>query len=170
MTAKTSRSAAPEGRSPVPSETWAAEALCAFLERVAGPLAALSVRVPDPEEGEVAKALAHAFGRLLGPAERGVPADWIVACPPAAAAEALARAAIDRARLGVALLVPSAFLGGGKRFSRLFDPHPPALVLPLAGGGDDGAAWCWIVWSADLGRLGTWLRWIPPGGTGGEAG
>lgn len=100
--------------------------------------------------------------------------DWIITNPPFNLAVEFAERALREARLGVALLVRTAWLEGGDRFHRLFSRRPPSIVgqfcerVPMVRGRWDPAAstatsYCWLVWHADDRSADTRLKWIPPG-------
>lgn len=98
--------------------------------------------------------------------------DWIVTNPPFNLAAAFALTAMPVTRLGVALLVRTAFLEGGKRHHDLFSRHEPSDILqfvervPMLKGrldrrGSTATAYCWIVWRKEAPR-GTHFHWLPP--------
>jgi len=102
------------------------------------------------------------------------PVDWIITNPPFNLAAEFAERALNAAS-GVALLVRTAWLEGGGRFHRLFQPRPPSIVavfcerVPMVKGRWDPKAstatsYCWVVWMPDrLSPPPTQLMWIPPG-------
>lgn len=179
-----------------PTPPWGTRALCNFLEGEVGCLDGLSCWEPACGEGHMVRPLkeyfrvvrssdVHDYG--VGPQERvsdflipwdvapcieaqGV--DWVITNPPFRLAMEFALTAIRRARNGVALLVRTAFLESGSRYTDLFDPHPPAYILqfcerlPMHKGrldpkGSTATAYCWVVWAK--GHSGdTRFRWIPP--------
>lgn len=100
-------------------------------------------------------------------------ADWIITNPPFKTAMQFALRALSVARIGVALLVRTSWLEGGKRYADLFSQYAPALVLqycervPMTKGRWDPAAstatsYCWVVWRVREGGV-TNFAWIPPG-------
>lgn len=101
-------------------------------------------------------------------------ADWIITNPPFRLGEQFALTALDRARVGVALFVRTAFLESVGRYGSLFKPHPPAYVfqfterVPLFRGrlnqhGSTATAYCWVVWlKLNAQPRSTVFRWIPP--------
>lgn len=101
--------------------------------------------------------------------------DWIFTNPPFAVAERFVQLALARARRGVAILVRTAFLEGGKRHRGLFEPCPPRLVaifserVPMVAGRWDPKAttatsYCWILWRHHAPQVwGPEICWIPPG-------
>lgn len=101
--------------------------------------------------------------------------DWVITNPPFRLAEQVIRRGLDVARVGVAVLVRSAFLESRGRYEALFRDTPPTLVaqyverVPMVEGRFDPAAstataYCWLVWqrpynsSRDFARM----DWIPP--------
>ncbi len=100
-------------------------------------------------------------------------ADWIITNPPFRLGEAFALRALSLARVGVAMLVRTAFLEGIGRYDRLFRPHPPQMVaqfverVPMVKGRLDqdastATSYAWLVWSRrHWGEL-TRFTWIPP--------
>ncbi|MGE3064150.1 MAG: methyltransferase [Hyphomicrobiaceae bacterium] len=100
-------------------------------------------------------------------------ADWVITNPPFRLAIEFAERALDEARIGVALLVRSAWLEGSERYERLFRPRPPAIVaqfaerVPMVKGRWDPLAstatsYAWVVWHQG-GPTSTSFIWIPPG-------
>lgn len=98
-------------------------------------------------------------------------ADWIVTNPPFKLAREFALTALDRANLGVALLVRSAWAEGIERYETLFKPHPPAIVaqfcerVPMVKGRLDPKAstatgYAWFVWCKNRYASETWFKWI----------
>ncbi len=175
-----------------PTPPWASRALCETLAAQGVNLAVKRCWEPACGLGHMVRPLAEYFETVFAsdvhPYGHGAVQDfllpfdmprfdWIVTNPPFRLAEAFARIAIDRAGEGVALLVRTAFLEGGKRHRALFGVTPPALVLqfvervPMVKGRVDGTAstataYCWIVWSTRPHRpvpaTPTRLAWLPP--------
>jgi hypothetical protein len=103
--------------------------------------------------------------------------DWIITNPPFRVADQFVRRAVGIARVGVAMLVRTAFLESVDRWRELFDPIAtrPYIVaqfaerVPMHKGrldpkGSTATAYCWIVWRTDGQRLqiGPSMLWIPP--------
>lgn len=104
--------------------------------------------------------------------------DWIITNPPFNLAVAFVERALQEARIGVAMLVRTAWLEGMDRYERLFSVTPPAIVAPFVervamvkGRWDPAAStatsYAWIVWRRPR-LLSPWegdtrLVWIPPG-------
>lgn len=115
-------------------------------------------------------------GGLFGEAETRE-TDWIITNPPFNRAADFALRGIGLARVGVALLVRTAFLEGGERYRNLFDLHPPEWILqfservPMVKGRLDkkassATAYCWIIWThpgPSRPTLEPSLAWVPPG-------
>ena len=105
------------------------------------------------------------------------PPDWVITNPPFNLGKEFVLRALATARVGVAVLVRSAWLEGVDRYSSLFGPMPPEIVAPFVervpmvrGRWDPDAstatAYSWVVWARN--RAGGWsgdsrMRWIPPG-------
>jgi hypothetical protein len=101
--------------------------------------------------------------------------DWIITNPPFNLAVEFAERALQEARRGVALLVRTAWLEGGERYTRLFSKQEPVYVaqfcerVPMVKGrwepdATTATAYCWVVWDRKIGvNEGTLFRWIPPG-------
>lgn len=98
--------------------------------------------------------------------------DWTFCNPPFRLAQQFIERAIRTSRVGVAMIVRSAFMEGVGRHRDLFTPYPPAYVLqhvervPMVKGRYDpkastATAYFWIVWLADS-DSDTRLRWIAP--------
>lgn len=116
---------------------------------------------------------AHGFGRVedfLWASDRR--ADWIITNPPFRLAQQFAATGIERARIGVAMLVRVAFLEGAERHRSLFSEFPPTDILqfverlPMVKGRVDqsassATAYCWVVWRMHAPE-GTRFHWIAP--------
>ena len=171
-----------------PTPPWATRALCEWLTARNEHLG--NVWEPACAEGHMSRALAeyfplvassdihdYGYGAIadflvpspLVPASQRI--DWIITNPPFRLADQFARAAIDRVRIGVAILVRTAFLESADRFRTLFSVTPPSYILqfvervPMFKGrldrrGSTATAYCWLVWR--LGDAGTQFYWISP--------
>lgn len=169
-----------------PTPPWATRALCEYLGGVHH-LSTLEAWEPACGEGHMARPLTEYFGRVrasdvhnygygevddfLFPGDYST--DWIITNPPFRLAEQFALTARGRAREGVALLVRTAFLEGGGRFSNLFSQYRPNAVLQfservpmhkgrLVENGSTATAYCWIVWFGGVSADQTSFEWIPP--------
>ena len=172
-----------------PTPPWATRALLTHVlaRRV---IKAHTAWEPAAGEGHMAEVLGEFFSTVittdvfdygrgyrvsdfLGDATAGG-TDWVITNPPFKAALQFAERAIHEARVGVALLVRSAWLEGTARHEALFKPHPPAFIaqfaerVPMTKGRWDPEAstatsYCWVVWLARPEWDGTRFVWIPPG-------
>lgn len=99
--------------------------------------------------------------------------EWIVTNPPFRLAEQFAVEGLERATLGVALLVRTSFIEGVGHYNSLFTKYRPYCVaqfterVPMVKGRCDPKAstatsYCWIVWTKDEAKQPTELVWIPP--------
>jgi len=99
--------------------------------------------------------------------------DWVITNPPFNLALEFALRAIPEAKIGVALLLRTAWIEGEERYRRIFGQIPPTAVwqfaerVPMTKGAWDPAAstataYAWFVWRHPVGA-GTGLHWIPPG-------
>lgn len=106
---------------------------------------------------------------LFGP--EPPPVDWTITNPPFRLAEQFIERALATSRIGVAVIVRSAFLEGVGRHSRLFSVTPPCRVLQftervvmhkgkLSAKGSTATAYCWLVWIKS--SVDTHFSWIPP--------
>lgn len=112
------------------------------------------------------------FDYLVTPAPFSVCADWTITNPPFRLAEPFILRALESTRIGVAMLVRSAFLEGVGRYDRLFSKHRPNTIaqfterVPMHRGrldpkGSTATAYCWVVWIRDGFRPMNFM-WIPP--------
>ena len=163
-----------------PTPPWATRAICEFIEPAGN-----NVWEPACAEGYMARPLheyfydvcasdIHDYGYgevydFLWPSDRRT--DWIITNPPFRLAEQFAMTALERADIGVALLVRTAFLESAGRYERLFSKCPPSDVLqfvervPMHKGrldpnGTTATAYCWLVWRKY--KPGTQFHWIAP--------
>lgn len=170
-----------------PTQPWATRALCDLV--LPGGIAGQTVLEPCANRGFMVRPLGEYFGQVTGrdvfdygcgfavddflmPPRAGETFDWIVANPPFRLGLDFTLAALERARVGVAMFVRAGFLEGGKRYRALYGPRPPTVVchfaerVPLVRGRCDGAAstataYVWIVWIK--GAAPRPPVWIPPG-------
>lgn len=180
-----------------PTPPWAARALCELLAARTGPLGRLSAWEPACGEGHIAGPLGeyfrhvyatdvHDYGTdvqdrvvdfLLGwswpPHIAGKPYDWVITNPPFRLALDFALMGLATARRGVALLVRTAWLEGGTRYTDLFAKHPPAVIAQFAervamtkGRWDPDAstatAYLWVIWDNQAEGETRFVH-IPPG-------
>lgn len=172
-----------------PTPPWATRALCEHL-LVAGRqnLGGMVVCEPAANRGHMVRPLSEYFGRVVasdvhdygaGFAVRDYlladlePVDWTITNPPFRLAEPFIERALAHSRLGVAVLVRTAFLEGVGRYERLFKVLPPTHVLQfvervnmfrgqLDAKGSKPMACAWIIWQRPFVDAGTRLAWVPP--------
>jgi hypothetical protein len=100
--------------------------------------------------------------------------DWIVTNPPFRDGEAFVRAALPRARRGVAMLLRLVFLEGGGRWPLFYGDTPLAVCAPFAervpmvkGRYDPSAssatAYAWFIWRKGRASMPPELMGIAPG-------
>jgi hypothetical protein len=170
-----------------PTPAWGTRALCEWLHDHGDVF--LNTRIawePACGDGYMSRPLAEFFADVISsdvhpygyglvedflwPSEHT--ADWIITNPPFRLAEQFAETAIVRAKLGVAILVRTAFLESIGRFEGLFTRNPPSDILqfverlPMVKGKVDAdassaTAYCWLVWRKHA-TPGTQFHWIPP--------
>lgn len=190
MAVMSNRKSAPDDLDFYPTPPWATRALCEYLE----PRFLISLQTAlDPAcgEGHMVRPLAESFRNVLAsdvhqygygivrdflatwPATRRLP-HWIITNPPFGLAEEFAHMAIQRAKVGTALLVRTAFLENAGRWNRLFKPCRPDVILqfvervPMVKGRLDrhastATSYCWLIWFANAGAFrSTCFEWIPP--------
>lgn len=180
------RSEPPDSLDFFPTPPWATRA---FINHVLLPLldAQPHDHVMDPAcgEGHMAAVLAEVFTSATASdifpygygavadflAPDGSGADWIITNPPFNAGVQFCRTALQRARLGCAVIVRTQWLHTDDRF-RLFEEFPPHLIaypverIPMHKGrwepkGSTATDYVWVCW-----RHGHAPRppvWIPPG-------
>ena len=100
--------------------------------------------------------------------------DWTITNPPFRLAEDFIERALCLSRVGVAVIVRSAFLEGQGRYYRLFGDNPPSQVLQftervvmhkgrLSPKGSTATAYAWLVWlKGGPPPVVTRLGWIAP--------
>jgi hypothetical protein len=183
------RDAPPDSADFFPTPPWATRALC---ERLSAdhPLERQVAYDPAVGLGHMAVPLSEFFAAVhasdlydygLGmpridftTEDARYPADWIVTNPPFVCLAAFGLRALERARVGVALLVRTAALEGAARFSSLYAARPPTLVLQFSErvamvrgrynpAASTATAYCWLVWDLTRAPGTTSLEWIPPG-------
>ena len=177
-----------------PTPAWGTRALCERLAQ-AGDLRHLSCWEPAANRGYMVGPLGEYFGTVdasdvfdygqgyrvqdfLFPMTPDAPqSDWIITNPPFRLAAEFVELALERARIGVAMLCRLVFLEGGNRHRRLFCIHPPATVcvfserLPMLRGRIDreassATAYAWFIWRHNLGPFigkTPGIVWFPPG-------
>lgn len=180
-----------------PTPPWATRALCEALQndwdtgaRHAPTTSLLTCREPAANRGHMVRPLReyfasveacdiHDYGAgfpvqdyLFGPAPD--PVDWTITNPPFRLAEPFIARALETSRVGVAVIVRSAFLEGVGRFNALFRFTPPSQVLQfservvmhrgkLSAYGSTATAYCWLIWGKAAAPHGkTEFGWIGP--------
>lgn len=99
--------------------------------------------------------------------------DWVITNPPFRLAERFIEHALQQARIGVAVIVRSAFLEGKGRYENLYSINPPSIVaqfverVPMVKGRYDPAAasataYSWLVWQKIEQAPIPKMFWIPP--------
>jgi hypothetical protein len=175
-----------------PTPPWATRALCEALHVCNWPhhFRNQTAREPAANRGHMVKPLREYFGSveasdihdygagfpqadyLFGPDP--APVDWTITNPPFRLAEQFIERALRTSRIGVAVIVRSAFLEGVSRHTNLFSLTPPSLILQfaervvmhrgkLSANGSTATAYCWLVWQVEMaGANGTQFNWIAP--------
>lgn len=171
-----------------PTPPWATRALCEWLFVSRYPdLCLRTCREPAANRGHMVRPLTEYFGIVeasdvhdYGAGFRvedylfGLPqpmTDWTITNPPFKLAEQFIERACRTSRIGVAMIVRSAFLESVGRFLRIFSINPPSHVLQftervvmhkgrLAPEGSTATAYCWLVWIR--GEVETRFDWIAP--------
>lgn len=186
-----------------PTPPWATRALCEWLKEQGFNLSFKTVREPAANRGHMVKPLREYFADVLasdvfdygygfpvedylfGPASMLAETDWTITNPPFRLAQQFIERALERSRVGVAMIVRSAFTEGQDRCLDLFLKLPPAFVLQFservvmhkgklrqagakyidpADGKEKRASsatsYSWVIWLK--GEDDTRLRWIPP--------
>ena len=171
-----------------PTPPWATRAL---IEHVIGKPMARATTVWEPAcgQGHMARPLEEYFLKVwasdihdygygavddfLFPGWSGERPDWIITNPPFRLGQQFIITALERATVGVAVLVRSVFLEGRARYEGLFRDRPPSIVAPfvervpmvkgrLDREASSATAYSWLVWNLINHHTGTMVRWIPP--------
>ncbi|HEU4752493.1 MAG TPA: methyltransferase [Armatimonadota bacterium] len=172
-----------------PTPPWATRALCKHVLRMyPGGSSLTSVWDPACGDGAMVGPLREYFGTVRGSdvADYGVgfdvadflfpdpkpQVDWIITNPPFRLGREFAETALKHARIGVALLVRTAFLESRDRLPLFTRSRPWRIaqfverVTMVKGRLDPKAstatAYCWIVWRQDWDAPHTEFVWIPP--------
>jgi hypothetical protein len=180
-----------------PTPPWATRALCEWLVEEGHDLRMMDCREPAANRGHMVAPLREYFGHvmasdvhdygagfaerdyLFGPLGHLSRTDWTITNPPFRLAEQFIERALSLSRIGVAMIVRSAFLEGVGRFDRLFCEHQPAHILQfaervvmhkgrLAPEGSTATAYCWIIWNTRspgpgrMARPSARLSWLAP--------
>ena len=176
-----------------PTPPWATRALCVWLlnNGFEFTLDGMTCREPAANRGHMVKPLAeyfatvtgsdvHDYGAgfpvrdyLFGPSGSFSRTDWTITNPPFRLAEQFLERALALSRVGVAMIVRSAFLEGVGRYERVFSVKPPAYVLQfservvmhkgrLAPEGSTATAYAWLVWLNGPEETDPRIRWLAP--------
>lgn len=164
-----------------PTPPWATRALCEALDH-SFPIGTQSAWEPACGEGHMARPLNEYFRDVYatdvhdysetfpeqhsvrdfvlrwGEAEPAPRADWIITNPPFRLGERFIEIALERAEVGVAMLVRTSFLEGCGRYKNLFSKRWPTWIwqfterVPMFKGqldpaGSAATSYCWIVWT-----------------------
>ena len=171
-----------------PTPPWGTRALCEWIE-ARGSVREKSCREPAANRGHMVKPLREFFGEVeasdihdygagfpvgdyLAPLDPR-PVDWTITNPPFRLAEDFIWKALKTSRVGVAMIVRSAFLEGVGRHSRLFNRLPPTDILQftervvmhkgkLSPKGSTATAYCWLVWDVRAERNEPRFHWLAP--------
>lgn len=190
-----------------PTAPWATRALIHWLRtHLVVPTELQSVREPAANRGHMVRPLLESFREVVASDIHdygaGFPlvdylfglddwieeTDWTITNPPFKLAEQFIARALERSKVGVAMIVRSAFLEGGDRYRSLFHVKPPTHILQFTervvmlkgrlvrtGALDDknldergqpkratsATAYSWLVWIKGRPRP-TEFHWIPP--------
>ena len=172
-----------------PTPAWGTRALCEWIKPEYGSLRRWTVHEPACGQGHMVKPLREYFDHVAASDifDYGFPnaivadflfapitdVDWIITNPPFRIADQFASTALGIARIGVALLVRTAFLEGVRRHKGLFSSSPPTDILqfterlPMVKGrvskeATTATSYAWLVWRNNRIGTGTQFRWIPP--------
>lgn len=176
-----------DGLDDFPTPPWATRALCEYLENKLGYVLKIhACREPAANRGHMVRPLSEYFDYVFASDihDYGVgfnitdylyyacqKVDWTITNPPFRLAERFIEKALTESKVGVAMIVRSAFLEGQGRYDRLFSKIPPSHVLQfservvmhkgkLSEKGSTATAYCWLVWLN--GSYDTKLDWISP--------
>lgn len=180
-----------------PTPPWATRALCEYLvTEYSLDFREYTLREPTANRGYMVEVLreycdhveaadVHDYGvgydvadYLSGPAPS--PVDWTITNPPFRLAEEFVQRALRSSRVGVAILVRTAWLEGCGRHDRLFSVHPPHMVLQFServvmhkgkvtATGSTATAYAWVIWNSEaaLSEIANFydvaFAWTPPG-------
>lgn len=169
-----------------PTPPWATRALLEYFRSQCRVFDDKSCREPSANRGHMVKPLSEYFKSVIASDifdyGAGYPVadylffdpvmtDWTITNPPFRLAEQFIQQAHQQSRVGIAMIVRTAFLESVGRYNGLFSKCPPSHVLQfservvmhkgkLSEKGSTATAYCWIVWM--VGSHGTKFDWIPP--------
>lgn len=173
-----------------PTPPWATRAVCEYLQRKGLNLGMMSVREPCANRGYMVRPLFEYFGHvmasdihdygfgyrvedyLFGPDKYFDQHDWTFINPPFRLATQFIERALRLSRIGVAVIVRSAFLEGIERYETLYRDNPPWVVLihtervPMVKGRFDPTAssatsYAWLIWRKDVPER-RQIDWLAP--------
>lgn len=172
-----------------PTPPWATRAICEWLSHRGLIDSAMLCREPAANRGFMARPLGEYFASveasdvhdygcgylvrdyLFGADQSQV--DWTFTNPPFRLAQQFIERGIRTSRIGMAVIVRSAFVEGQGRFETLFRDNPPAWIVqhservPMVKGRYDpdastATAYCWLVWLNKITDKQTGFAWLPP--------
>lgn len=171
-----------------PTPPWGARALCEVLKR-RGVSLGTTCHEPAANRGYLVRGLRDYFELVTGsdihdygagfpvedflfPGSERARTDWVITNPPFRLAEQFAMEAIERSRIGAALLCRTQFSESVGRYNNLFRDFRPTLILqfterlPMVKGRVDrkastATAYAWYVW-LDGEDADTIYDWVPP--------
>ena len=168
-----------------PTPPWATRAFCEKIF-IGG---SLSCREPAANRGHMVKPLREYFSEVLASdvhdygfgfevrdylfPEPLDEVDWTITNPPFRLAEEFILKALRESRMGVAVIVRSAFLESKGRHERLFKPYPPSHIFQfcervvmhkgkLSPNGSTATSYSWVVWDHMRVSNSTTFDWIKP--------
>lgn len=177
-----------------PTPPWSTRALCEEVLGIWMGNSPATVWEPAAGEGHMAEVLREYFSEVhasdvhdygmgydvgsfvgQGPdcAECPFQPHWIITNPPFNLGEEFLLKALPIATRGVAMLLRSVWMEGGKRYHNIFRHQPPSTIavfserVPMAKGrwdpeGSTATSYAWFVWRHPLSAH-TGFQWIPPG-------
>lgn len=176
-----------------PTPPWATRALCEWIHQNVGgaDMNELTCREPAANRMHMFRPLRERFATvfasdvhdygygypivdyLFGPASFIMETDWTITNPPFRLAEQFIERALERSRIGVAMIVRAAFLEGVGRYERLYAERPPTDILQftervvmhkgkLAPKGSTATAYAWLIWEKRKMGRSPHFGWFPP--------
>lgn len=173
-----------------PTQPWATRAVCEALVAQALIDPQMVAREPAANRGFMVRPLQEFFSSVEGAdvfdygagfpvvdylfGADPAPVDWTFCNPPFRLAQQFIDRALRTSRIGVAMIVRSAFTEGVDRHATLYQVRPPSFIfqhverVPMVKGRCDPKAstatsYCWLVWRvADGTAADTRFRWLGP--------
>ena len=173
-----------------PTQPWATRAVCEALSALELINPQMVAREPAANRGFMVRPLMEFFSSveaadvfdygagfpvvdyLFGPDP--APVDWTISNPPFRLAQQFIERALRTSRVGVAMIVRSAFTEGVGRHATLYQVRPPSFIfqhverVPMWKGrcvpeATTATSYCWLVWLIDDGAAAdTRFRWLGP--------